>query len=592
MVGIIKKTINKAVPKKQQRVVKKHFRQWVVRRAGRLVDVRKWILDWAAIVVALFLMIALQIGWYQNAYRVSGWAKGGSYSEATLGKVNSLNPLFATTASENTLRQLLFSSLYKYDASGNIKGDLASNIATEDGKHYEVTLRDDALWHDGEKVTVDDVIFTFELIKNQKVHAVMAESFRGITITKVDEQRVAFDLTSIYYGFAETLTFAILPEHILGQVNPENLSEQAFSSAPVGSGPFKFHLMQNGSGDEEEIIFLDNNKNYYGGSALLDRFVVYAFADMAAVERAVNNGSVDATASLGLKSKPAITNRSMINREVVVDSAAFAFLNLRSSVLGDINIRRAIQTGIDTASLRATLNDDNLLAQDFPFFNNDKFMDEELRSAVPKYDLIEAKKILTDNGYSYDQAGRLSKDGKAVVLKLATIDRGLLANATVQIASQLSGLGIQVQTEISSNNTATNSQQDFVQTVIAARDYDVLVYDIEIGAGGDVFPFYHSSQIGQTKMNLSNYSSKIMDDLLLSVRSSGNEDVRNAKRKSITKQWLNDAPAIGLYRSIASYWYSKNVRSFSENTRLVNQYSRFSDVLYWATSQRENNKTL
>lgn len=594
MAGVIDKTIDKAIGKKNRKMARRHFSQHVLKRSDRLFSVRKWVLDWFALVAAVLFSVGIQSNWFVRVYSTSDWTNGGPYSEATLGRITTLNPLYASNASENAIKQLIFSSLFKYDRSGNIKGDLATSIITSDGKHFEVELRQDAVWHDGQVVNADDVIKTFSFIKDPNARASMFETFYGTTITKIDDYKIAFDLQGAYYNFASYLTFAILPEHILRDVDPAKLVEHSFSLNPIGSGPFAFHLIQDSEESQANIIFMNANKRYYSGQPLLDRFVVYAYNERKDVIAAVNDGAVDASASLSANEKGAITNRNMIAYETAINSGIFAFLNVRSPAMSDINLRRALQVGIDTVGLRQGLGDGNLIAQDFPYLSRLTGLNTtEISELAPKYDFARAKQILLDHGYSYDAENRLIKDGKNVEINIVTLETGFLAEATLKIADNLSALGINVHTNISSETSAAGltGQQSFLQTVVAPRSYDMLIYETDLGSNGDAFATYHSSQLGRNKVNFSNYSSKIADDLLLSVRLTSDPSLQNAKRQAFTKLWLQEVPAIGLYRQNMVYWHMKTVRSFGEDVRVATPSTRFTDVIYWSVNQKNVYRT-
>ena len=81
----------------------KHFSRLFVGRLQNAREVRLWVVEWVLLVVVVFLFAIVQIFWYSDAYETDAFVAGGDYSEATLGKVNSMNPLYATTSSERVL---------------------------------------------------------------------------------------------------------------------------------------------------------------------------------------------------------------------------------------------------------------------------------------------------------------------------------------------------------------------------------------------------------------------------------------------------------------------------------------------------------
>jgi ABC-type transport system substrate-binding protein len=130
-----------------------------------------------------------------------------------------------------------------------------------------------------------------------------------------------------------------------------------------------------------------------------------------------------------------------------------------------------------------------------------------------------------------------------------------------------------------------------LQNILRPRNYDILLYDIEMGADPDMFAYYHSSQIGDSGLNLSNYSSALADDILLSARSTKDIRLRQAKYEAFIRQWLEDVPAIGIYQVNMTYFYNHSVRSFSDQEKLVTSIDRFGDVLYWAVNQKTTFRT-
>lgn len=133
--------------------------------------------------------------------------------------------------------------------------------------------------------------------------------------------------------------------------------------------------------------------------------------------------------------------------------------------------------------------------------------------------------------------------------------------------------------------------QDFVVNVIRPRNYDILLYEVEFGADLDLFAYYHSSQATSTGLNLSNYANALVDDLILSSRSTMSMTARAAKYETFLKRWVTDVPAIGIYQTSLVYYFNKNARSFSENDRLVYATDRFVDVEYWAVNRTTKNRT-
>lgn len=547
---------------------KEHIRENIIERVSHIKHVRLLMLEWALLVLAIILLSVTQSFLYVQSYAVTTFTSGGTYSEATLGRVNSLNPLFATTSSEKVLSRLMFSTLSAVDYSGHIGLGLADSIKTDEtGSVWTVSLRDGLTWSDGEPLTADDVIYTVSTIQSPLVLSSYSSNLSGVKVEKIDERQLVFTLPTPYANFSSALEFPILPAHVLSDVSPELLLENNFSSAPVTSGAFSYNATQSIGSSGEKVVYLSPNKNYYGGAPLLDGFAIHAYLSKDDIISAINSGTVTATAELLPTDADKITSNAIYEKQTATSSGVFAFMNTTSQLLSNKSLRQAIQKGIDMRSLRAPLGDEPEL--NYPLLPSQENIDFP---ALPEYNPDAAKQIIAEANPS-------------TPLRLATIDSGYFPALADNLKFQLENLGFTVELNILPAN------QDFLVSVIRPRNYDILLYEIELGSDSDLFAYYHSSQVSDNGLNLSNFSNPIVSDVILATRSTLDAGVRKSKFESFLKSWVNDAPAIGIYQVNLSYFVNKNVRSFSEDNRLVTATDRFSDVSYWATEKTTKNRT-
>ena len=115
---------------------------------------------------------------------------GGEYSEALIGQPKLINPLFSGTNDVDAdLCALIYSGLFSYNKDEQIVPELADSFTIgDDKKTYLVTLKKNLFWSDGEPLTADDVVFTFESIQNAEVGSPLFTAFQGVKIEKVDQK--------------------------------------------------------------------------------------------------------------------------------------------------------------------------------------------------------------------------------------------------------------------------------------------------------------------------------------------------------------------------------------------------------------------
>ena len=549
---------------------KEHVKENLIERIPHAKNVRLLILEWSLLVAVLIMLAVTQSIWYSGSYSANAFVSGGTYTEATLGKVTSLNPLFATTSSEKTLSKLLFATLSATDYSGHTGPSLAKSITSDEtGKTWTVVLRDDLKWSDGEPITSEDVVFTAALIKNAKVTTSFAPNLAGVSVTGAGDSTILFSLPSTYVNFTSALDIPILPKHILEGVDPSLLLEHSFSSSPVTSGAFKYKATQVVPATGESVFYLAPNEYYYKGTPMLNSFAVHTYTDTDAIISAIKSGTVTATAELPTTDADKVTSSKIYERTTTISDGVYMFLNTTRGIFRNKNLRKAVQKGVDMDALRELIGDEPNL--DYPI----AYSQIELNSwpDLPTYDQEAAAATV---------AAEVPADS---VLELVTVSSGYFETLANKLVEELESLGFTV------NLSVYEPNQEFIVNVISGRNYDILLYEIELGPDPDLFAYYHSSQATSSGLNLSNYNNTLVDDSILAARGTMNPRLRVSKYETFLRQWVEDAPAIGIYQTNMSYFYNRNVRTFSLDNSLIYATDRFSDIEHWAAEKASRNRT-
>src|SRR5215471_8960873 len=145
-----------------------------------------------------------------------------------------LDPRIGIDATSERLVQLMFSSLVKRSRNFTVEPDLALRWDIPNPTTYIFHLRDDAVFHDGRKVTARDVVYTFRTLLDGSVKTTKRGTFRPVqSVEAVDEHTVMFKLKEPFAPFLANLNrgnVGIVPEG-----SPPNVGLN-----PIGSGEFKF----------------------------------------------------------------------------------------------------------------------------------------------------------------------------------------------------------------------------------------------------------------------------------------------------------------------------------------------------------------
>ena len=559
--------------KRAENVSQRHARRFILRRIDNVRLVTSEITTWLVLVGLLIATLGLQQAWSAMAYTTQGRQNGGTYVEGVVGSIDTLNPLLASNEAEASAARLMFSSLYNYDNTGALHTDLASSMKVDDAKNYTITLRE-ASWQDGEAITADDVVFTIGLIKNPQVRSPLRINWTDVSVKKIDQKTVEFSLPATYAAFPHALTFPIVPMHVLEGVEPGSIREASFSQNPVGSGAFKFRRLQTADlTNASRVVQLVPNENYYGAQPKLARFELRAYSDEASLTRAVKNGEV--TGAAGVTSALANDERPAQYETISesLDKGVYLLFNLKNPILQDKSVRRALQLATDSAAVRQAIGG-GVKELDGPILST--YLPSDVAKA-PEIDADKASKTLDDAGWTLKDGVR-TKDGQELKLTITTTNNSDYKKILELVRKQWKAIGVTVETnEVDADSAASN----FVQSVLQPRNFDVLLYELALGADPDVYAYWHSSQATSTGYNFSNYSNQLADAALASARSRLESDLRTAKYSQFVEQWLNDAPAIALYQSASEYLMNKNSDISAPEGALASLSDRYARVSEW-----------
>ncbi|HEY2003972.1 MAG TPA: ABC transporter substrate-binding protein [Candidatus Saccharimonadia bacterium] len=526
--------------------------------------VRRFLLLWWALAAVAFVGLLQQMGALDRLYTTAVGFPGGTYTEAAVGTVQTLNPLLPESATADDINRLVFSGLTRYNSRRQHVPDLATSWdVSPDGKTYTFHLRHGVKWHDGVPFTSADVAFTLTAIQNPDSRSPLASSWQGVTCDTPDNYTVVMKLPQPLDSFLDSTTVGIVPRHLLENVEPSQLREADFNQNPVGTGPFKLKTFA----PSAKEIELTANPNYYFGKPKLDEFM-FKFYDTPAqtltayaARQVTSPGRIEPEVASQARSAVGLTEYTFTLPEETT-----LFFATGDSTLKDKTLRLILSRSIDRGEVMQQASAGQGVAVTQPILPGqtgytNQYYPGPLSSA-------DAKKALVAAGY---KPGQLH-------LRLVTLAGSPLELAAKDIQHQWSALGINL------SITAVD-QNELQQTYMRPRNFQMLLYGVNLGSDPDVYSFWHSSQAKDPGVNLSGYSSLDADSALESGRVKSDPLVRQGKYEEFLKAWDADAPAAVLYESAYVYAASSDVSGIMAH-RLVAPADRFYGVERWTVRRR------
>ena len=561
---------------KAEGATQRHAHRFIVRRIDNIRLVAREVTTWLVLVGIIIAALGVQLLVSKPQFTATARAEGGTFVEGTIGQIDTMNPLYLTTPSEASVSRLLFSSLYNYDETGHLHQDIIKSLTVDaSGRVYTATIRDDVAWHDKTPLLASDIVYTVNLIKNPSARSPLRINWLDVTVAAVNNTTVQFTLPATYAAFPHALTFPILPEHILKTVAPGAIRESAFSRSPVGSGPFTFRLLQAADNvSRHKVVHLAANPAYYAGAPKLDRFEIHAYPDEASLLKALRSGELSGASGLSPTVAPSIDTARYKLTPQALNSGVYLLFNMNNPILKDVKVRKALQAATDTAALRSDIGG-GVLPLDAPVLRS------QLEGAdIPKVappDIARAQALLDEAGWKLSGSGCV-RAGQTLSFTITTTKNSENVRSIDNLVKQWRKIGVNIERKIVDTSGIAST---FVQDTLQARNFDMLLYELAIGADPDVYAYWHSSQIGQTGYNFTSYSNKAVDASLASARSRLEPELRNAKYKQFVRQWQEDAPALALYQPVLEYVSNENVDAVRPGAQLVSEADRYANVLYW-----------
>lgn len=527
------------------------------------------------ILVVVFSLVATVAGFYYH------WTKavpipGGEYSEGIVGQPMYINPvLAASNEADSDLCQLVYSSIFKYDANGKIVPDLAESYeADKDGLNYTVKLKKDIKWHDGEPFTADDVLFTYQLIQDPATKSPLRQRWQGIGMEVIDESTIKFALPSPYIFFIENdLTTGVLPKHVWETVAPVNFALAEYNLRPVGTGPYRFSNFEKDSGGMILSYDLVASNEYFGDKPYISNFHFEFYPDEDTMLDDFNNKKIFGMGSLVPENLGKIKSRRSIDIHSINIPRYFAvfFNQQKSKILADREVRKALSLAIDRKEVIGQVLSGygreiySPILPDMAGYSDDykKF----------EFDPGKAGSVLDDDGWKMGGDIR-KKDNQELKFTLVTTDWPPLQKTADILKSQWGKVGVKVDVE-------SLSVGEVQQNYIRPREYEALLFGQSwAGMTADPFPLWHSSQTRDPGLNLALYSNKDADKAMEKLRGDVKEEDRLGDYKKFQQLLADDVPALFAYSPSHVYVTNKKLQGMGAVSAVSSQW-RFADVTKW-----------
>jgi len=500
--------------------------------------------------------------------------RGGKYTEAVVGTIHFINPILSQTNDVDAdLVTLTFSSLLKTDENGRLENDVAESYeVSEDKLTYTFHIKQNVLWHDGEKLTADDIIYTIKTIQKDSYKSPLIANWQGVRAEKVDDYTVNFILKNTYAPFLNGLTFGILPQHLWEQVAGNEFPLSELNSQPVGSGPYKLNSFKKDKNGKIISIEMGVNDDYYGQKPYIKTITFKFYASEDDAISAFNRKEVKginyiSPSNLG---KVVDIEKKNLNRLSIPRYYAVFFNQTQSKALADKTVRLALSYAIDKDKLISSVLKGEGQKIDTPI--TPQLLGYNPNTKVYDYAKEHAQNILTEAGWvDGDNDGIREKGDEKLSFALVATSWTDIAVTAIELQAMWKEIGADVKIE-----TTDNIQEDYIKT----RSYQAILFGQILSYDPDPFAFWHSSQKKDPGLNLSLYDNSDVDKILEEARKETDPELRAQKYQEFQNLLVEDVPAIFLYSPDYIYLQDKSVQGLGAQN-IITPADRFNNLEDW-----------
>ncbi len=264
--------------------------------------------------------------------------------------------------------------------------------ATEDGMSYSFVLRDGVAFHHGERVTAEDVKFSFERYRGA---AKTTLHDRVAAVETPDSRHITFKLKTPWPDFLTFYAATTGAGWIVPKKYVEKVGEDGFKKAPIGAGPYKFVSFTPGV----ELV-LEANESYWRKQPGVKRLVLRVIPDEATRLAALKRGEIDVAYSIrGELAQEVQQTPGLALKPTVIQSPFWLYFPEQwdaKSPWHDVRVRQAARLALDLDTINQALTlgfshvHGSLIPDNFEFF---------WKPPAPVYDPAQAKQLLAAAGY-------------------------------------------------------------------------------------------------------------------------------------------------------------------------------------------------
>lgn len=496
--------------------------------------------------------------------------------------VATINPLFAFDVQEGHLLDLMYLKPLQEtwnDSLGIIEFSpmlVESYVINSDSNFIILKLQDNLKWSDGKPITVEDIIFSFDIYSDPKVNSRLFGLFNNfyssddlhIDIEKTFRKNSDKNLTIFFKDYLDfsilDINHAIIPKHLYNGIKREDVATAELNFKPISSGPFKLHKWER----DQKIHLKADSLCYLFNDENIQEIIFKIIPDEFSLLTQLKNGEIDLIEDIESEKVKELDGNEKLNVGSIkgrnfdyvgwnnIDPAAFAKKEFKpNKYFGSSNIRKALSLAINRNEIFQSIVGKFGEIYDSPISPIFKsYTDESLKKV--EYNLTIAKQLLKEEGWKdLNGDGILEKGNQKFSFKIYsnTGDPAREYSSTI-IKNNLKEIGIEAE-------VIFVEKSELIDGLINKK-YDAFLsgWTIQIPLNLDN---YRDPKSENGMFNFVSYFDERVDKYLEDLKPSDNEEKRKETYKNISNVFKETEPVTVLFWSDNIISYNNRMRNIS-----------------------------
>ena len=500
-----------------------------------------------------------------SAYTIDTPISGGVINEFNVGEVRFINPILASSRVDKDLSSLIYSGLVRRDENGNIINDLAESWEVNaSGTEYIFKIKKGVLFHDNVELTSEDVKFTINSIQNEEIQSPIINNWQRVEVDTIDRYTVSIKLPRTYSPFIFNMTIGIVPKHIFdvtgGGEERELFLFNDGNTRPIGTGPYEVRSIETTS--DSTTYTLSAYDRFTLGKPLINTLIYSIFKDEESLIKAIDNKRSVAT--------HIIDAEHYEDAKVLQSNTNTSFAIYFNKNVSDILSRKEVREAIRLVTPKERIIQDTSLAGNARIIDGPILMTpDDLPSFEERSE--QAKILLEDNEWFLNEFGIYEKDGEELSFKLTIPD--------VQIGTEFAFVFSRMLQEFGIDISIIALPEEEFNIRVRNRDFEIIFVGNNLSKGFDLFPFFHSSQINDPGLNISNFVNIKADEALEESRI---VDIagRDGLYSIIEEEIQSEVSSIFLYSPFFTYLIPEDIKGIKLGV-ITSPEDRFESINKW-----------